>query len=918
MAKAVIWLLIQFLYIGSISPQILEVKYTNSSGICKGNRLFKTVADLKNLEGCVVIVGSLEIFIEISQEESFTNMTFWDLREITEYLLIYRVNGLESVGKLFPNLARIRGLRLLNNFALIVYDNPKLTEIGLFSLIKIDRGGVTMWALPQACFVDTIDWKVLAPRARHVISPPLIDIPMRQIQCSVPCSCSSNAATNRCWNNRRCQIFLDGPEADKCNDQCLGCRKTNKDACFVCRHFTYKGKCLPECPPHTILLPDNQYCISIEECFELDRWVFNNTCVSECPMDYKIRNGNRKRPTTCVPCTHCEITCGSLKIQSLSSIQSAEKCVYVKGFLYIHVRAIPGVLGDLRMYLGHIQEVSEYISIEGSDITTLDFLSSLRKIKGQRLKDDKYSLNFYRNSNLQTLFSASVTKNLTIEAGTARFDHNPVLCMSKIDELKTRLPVEPNPLDIPEGSNGDQGACAEVIFDFEITLTGKSTALLQFSPIFDDNSTHCVLYVRLPPGVNTTVVPETCSEFEWHSLDIPIISDNKYGVVELNGLHAASSYALCIELYNAEKGRLVRSNIFNFTTPVGIPEPPFIVELVASASDVVVLRWVDHKDYVIHIDYYELDVTLIDNYSRTSKVVDYCRYKEDLFDADYTRHALVRRPPPEYARGCESMCGILSSVTPGAMVEEYFDVCDDSNFDCNNQESIISSNSSFGNYVRTLVLLNISSPRNDFQVGGLAPFSDYKFRLRACSGGQCSRSARGVVRTFSLKNADIPSITYLHANQFGHIFVRWNPPNVTNGPILSYSVEVLPRININDLMPQVWCVAAEETRIFVQSVIVSKYLVRVCVKTLASSNSCSDWIKITSVTESKTILLWIGVTCGILIYIASFIVGWLKKRLRHRSEVVPLVDSSSSLRVESEPPAMMLSDFVPFHTIPLD
>ncbi|KAH9635406.1 hypothetical protein HF086_013721 [Spodoptera exigua] len=770
-------LLIQFLYIGSISPQRLEVKYTNSSRICKGD-LFKTVADLKNLEGCVVVVGSVEIFIEKSNADSFTNMTFYDLREITEYLLIYRVRGLESVGQLFPNLARIRGIR--------------------------------------------------------------------------------------------------------------------------------------------ILLPDSQYCITVDECFEIGRWVFNNTCVSECPMDYRIKNGTKRRPTICEPCTHCEITCGSLKIQSLSSIQSAEKCVYVNGYLEIHVRAIPGVLADLRTYLGQIQEVSQFISIEGSDITTLDFLSSLKKIKGQHLKDDKYSLNIHRNNNLQTLFTASVTKNVIIEAGTARFDHNPVLCMSKIDELKTRLPIPPSAIDIPEGSNGYRGACEEVIFDFEITLSKESSVLIQFSPILDHSTHYTALYVRLPPGVHTTVVPETCSEFEWHAIDIPTLFDKNFGVVELNGLHAASSYALCIEIYDPEKKRLVRSNIFNFTTPVGIPEPPFIVELVASASDVVVLRWVDHKDYVPHIDYYELDVTLIDNYSRTSTVVDYCRYKEDLFDADYTRHALVRRPPPEYARGCESMCGILSSVTPGAMVEEYFDVCDDSNFDCNNQESIISSNSSFGNYVRTLVLLNISSPRNDFQVGGLAPFSDYKFRLRACSGGHCSRSARGVVRTFSLKNADIPSISYLHANQFGYIFVRWNPPNVTNGPILSYSVEVLPRINVNDLMPQVWCVAAEETRIFVQSVIVSKYLVRVCVKTLASSNSCSDWIKITSVTESKTILLWIGVTCGILIYIASFVVGWLKRRWRHRSDVVPLVDSSSSLRVESEPPAMMLSDFVPFHTIPLD
>lgn len=610
-------------------------------------------------------------------------------------------------------------------------------------------------------------------------------------------------------------------------------------------------------------------------------------------------------------------TCGNLKIQSLAAIQSAERCVYVNGSLVIRIRSITGAMSDLRQYLAHIQEVSQYIVVEDSDITSLDFLPSLRIIKGEKLKDDKYILDINHNDNLQKLFTSTVTKNLKLKNGTARFEQNRVLCMSRIDEVKSRLPIKPSSIDIPIGSNGYFGACKEVTFDFKITPTNESSVFIKFSPIHDNKIHYSALYVRLPPGVHSAVVPETCGEFEWHATDVPAVFDEGFGVAKLTSIKPASSYALCIEIFDPENKRLIRSNIFNFSTPVGIPEPPFIVELVASASDVVVIRWVDHKDYRQHIDYYELDVALIE---RKSTAIDYCKVKEDVFDVDYTRHALVRRPPPEYYRGCESMCGVLASVTPGAMVEEYFDVCDDKRFSCDNRESIISNNSTFGNYVRTLILLNISSPRNDFQVGGLAPFSDYKFRLRGCAGGRCSRSAKGVVRTFRLKNADIPSITYLYANQYGHIYVKWNPPNVTNGPIFSYIVEVLPRININNLMPQSWCVSADETMMFTQSVIVSKYLVRVCVKSLASIKSCSDWKKVVSVTESKTILLWAGVTCGILIYIASCIVGWFKRRSSYRIDVVPLVDSSSSSCVESEPPApmLMLSDFVPFHTIPLD
>ncbi|XP_026730918.1 insulin-like growth factor 1 receptor isoform X2 [Trichoplusia ni] len=901
--------------LSGVTCQRLDLTYPNRTGICKGG-LFTSIPHLRDLDGCVVIIGSLEIFIERSEVEGFRNVTFRELREITEYLVIYRVRGLKSVGNLFPNLTRIRGAKLLNNFALIVYDNGNLIEIGLYRLLKIDRGGVTMWSLPQACFVDTIDWKVLAPRYRHVISPPDV-----KTACNVACSCTRNVSTNHCWNNMKCQLYLEGPEADKCNDQCLGCRKTNKDVCFVCRHYTYRGKCVAECPPDSILLPDSQYCITEEECLEIDRWVWNNTCVSQCPVDYIEKyetHDNITRVVSCKPCTHCEITCGNLRIQSLSSIQNAERCVYVKGYLIIHVRSIPGAISDLKTYLGQIEEVSQYVAIEGSDITSLDFLSSLRTIKGEKLRDDQYSLDVNYNYNLQSLFTDNVLKNLQIKKGSARFENNPVLCMSKIDEIISRLPIAPTPIDIPEGSNGYKGACKEVAFQFNITTTSESSVLITFSPVLDHNIHYSALYVRLPPGVHTTVVPETCSEFEWHATDVPT-DDKNYGVVELKSLHPASTYALCIEIYHPEKRRLMRSNIFNFTTPVGIPEPPFIVELVASSSDVVVLHWVDHKYYLSHIDRYELDVVMIEMNSRESPAVDYCKSKEDNLDVDYTEHAVVRRPPPEYARGCESMCGVLSTVTLGAMVEEYFDVCDDSIFMCNNEESIISTNSTYGNYVRTLVL-NISSPKpkNGFQVGGLAPYSDYKFRLRACSGNHCSRSAKGVVRTFSLKNADIPTITYTHANQFGHIFLKWNPPNVTNGPILAYSIEVMPRNNINNLMPQTWCVLAEETRTFVQSVIIPIYLVRVCAKTLASSKSCSDWTKITVDNKSKMVMLWTGVVCGILIYIGSCAVGWLKRRLRHRSDVVPLVDSSSSSRVESDPPGLILSDFMPFHTIPLD
>lgn len=115
----------------------------------------------------------------------FSNYTFPDLREITGYLLLYRVFGLRSIGQIFPNLAVIRGQQLLFDFSFVVYELMQLQvsvwtifihpfhsftnfsfsffffqsqEIGLKSLTELQRGSVLIEKNPNLCYVDTIDW----------------------------------------------------------------------------------------------------------------------------------------------------------------------------------------------------------------------------------------------------------------------------------------------------------------------------------------------------------------------------------------------------------------------------------------------------------------------------------------------------------------------------------------------------------------------------------------------------------------------------------------------------------------------------------------------------------------------------------------------------------------------------------------
>lgn len=79
---------------------------------------------------------------------------------------------MRSVGRLFPNLAVIRGHSLFINYALVAFEMMHLQELGLHSLTNILRGSVRFEKNPTLCYVDTIDWDMIAKagKGEHVIS----------------------------------------------------------------------------------------------------------------------------------------------------------------------------------------------------------------------------------------------------------------------------------------------------------------------------------------------------------------------------------------------------------------------------------------------------------------------------------------------------------------------------------------------------------------------------------------------------------------------------------------------------------------------------------------------------------------------------------------------------------------------------
>lgn len=129
------------------------------------------IDQLDKLRGCRVVEGSVSILlIDEAKEEDFQNYSFPELVEITGYLMLYRITGIRTLNKMFPNLAVIRGRDIFKDYSLIIYEIENLEEIGLHNLQKIERGNVRIEKNDQLCYADRIDWSLIAGSGEHYIA----------------------------------------------------------------------------------------------------------------------------------------------------------------------------------------------------------------------------------------------------------------------------------------------------------------------------------------------------------------------------------------------------------------------------------------------------------------------------------------------------------------------------------------------------------------------------------------------------------------------------------------------------------------------------------------------------------------------------------------------------------------------------
>ncbi|KGL88088.1 Insulin receptor, partial [Charadrius vociferus] len=606
--------------------------------VCRSMDIRNNLTRLNMLENCTVIEGHLQILLMFkTKPEDFRELSFPKLTMITDYLLLFRVYGLESLKGLFPNLTVIRGTHLFFNYALVIFEMVHLKEIGLYNLMNITRGAVRIEKNNELCYLSTIDWsRILDSVEDNYIVANKDD----KEECGDVCPGTVKGKSNcpptvingifieRCWTHDRCQRVC--PAACKsqgctsdgqcCHSECLGdCTEPNNpEKCVACRNFYLEGKCVDTCPPGYYRF-EGWRCVTFSFCQELHNKcknaresgchvIHNNECVHECPSGYIMNSSNLH----CTPCAGpCPKVCDYGKEKTIDSVTSAQElrgCTVVNGSLVINIRGGNNIAAELEANLGLIEEISGYLKIRRSyALVSLSFFRKLHLIRGETLEAGNYSFYALDNQNLRQLWDWS-KHNLTIARGKLFFHYNPKLCLSEIHKMEeisgTKGRQERN--DIALKTNGDQASCENELLKFSSIRTSHDKILLKWEPYWPPDFRDLLgfmLFYKEAPYQNVTEFDgqDACGSNSWTVVDVdpPPRSNEPKAQAQpgwlLRGLKPWTQYAVFVKTlvtFSDERRTYgAKSEIIYVQTNATVPSVPLDPISVSNSSSQIILKW---------------------------------------------------------------------------------------------------------------------------------------------------------------------------------------------------------------------------------------------------------------------------------------------------------------------------------------
>ncbi|XP_030697921.2 insulin receptor-related protein [Globicephala melas] len=610
--------------------------------VCPSLDIRSEVAELRRLENCSVVEGHLQILLMFTATgEDFRGLSFPRLTQVTDYLLLFRVYGLESLRDLFPNLAVIRGARLFLGYALVIFEMPHLRDVGLPALGAVLSGAVRVEKNQELCHLSTIDWGLLqpSPGANHIVGNKLgeecADVcPGVLGATGKPCARTtfSGHTDYRCWTSSHCQRVCPCPRGlactvrgECCHTECLGgcSRPEDPHACVACRHLYFQGACHRACPPGTYQ-HESWRCVTAEHCASLRSvpgrastfGIHQGSCLAQCPPGFT-------RNDSSIFCHKCEGLCpkeckvGTKTIDSVQAAQDLVGCTHVEGSLILNLRQGYNLELELQRSLGLVETITGFLKIKHSfALVSLGFFKNLKLIRGDTMVDGNYTLYVLDNQNLQQLGSW-VAAGLTIPVGKIYFAFNPRLCLEHIYRLEevTGTKGRQNKAEINPRTNGDRAACQTRTLRFVSNVTEADRILLRwerFEPLEARDLLSFIVYYKESPFQNATehVGPDACGAQSWNLLDVELpLSRTQEPGVTLAPLKPWTQYAVfvrAITLTTEEDSphQGAQSPIIYLRTLPAAPTVPQDVISTSNSSSHLLVRWKPPTQRNGNITYY--------------------------------------------------------------------------------------------------------------------------------------------------------------------------------------------------------------------------------------------------------------------------------------------------------------------------
>ncbi|TKR95046.1 hypothetical protein L596_009266 [Steinernema carpocapsae] len=624
-----------------------SIDIRNSPDMMYGqNGTFEKVDEIK---GCTVIEG--DFAISLITGNNYTDsmfLSFPHLREITGYLLVFQVNGLKSLGRMFPALRIIGGQSMLMHYSLIIYQNYDLEDVGMVNLSVIKNGGVRITQNNKLCQTRYIDWRQLAVGSVN-------DIRTEEEQAMGRCTtelvcdpkaqdynCSNVGGFTSCWTKKTCQkqcdhaIYANGtagpgcsPDGTKCHYSCLGgcSRVDDPSACHSCRRVAHNGKCVENCPEGLYELLERR-CVTEQECSNVSpregagakrrMWkAINGKCHYECPQGYQQDPND---PYKCEECKgYCPNICeGDKTIDTIASALELKNCDIVAGSIEIDLRVGMDVVAaeKLTEAFGRIQIIEKYLSVRFTPtFINLYMFKSLKKISGKALYNDRYALVVIENANLRQTFDYK-NKTIEISNGTVMFHNNRMLCPQKIQEFvdAVNLTAKVDENDVSSLSNGERAICEDLDLEVHILDVYSYGFTLTWPPFNTTNMDHrkflgyTIYYKKVDGRKEDMSIDDdrsACSD-SW-SMEFIASNENenepanhKQNTTKNSGGFIMGSkitpdtwYAFYVQtrLVNHPGARNAISKIYFVKTSFGTPDPPRIIDAVEKSANQVVITW---------------------------------------------------------------------------------------------------------------------------------------------------------------------------------------------------------------------------------------------------------------------------------------------------------------------------------------